>query len=108
LNLFVFLAYAAAVALLSLMPADGVGPGGWDKLAHFGCYALFTLLAFRVTPRQPGFLGLCIGIIGFGGALEYMQSLTPGRMMSGYDFGANMLGVVVGAAAARRFARQVS
>lgn len=102
LNSLLLAAYAVVVALLSLLPATGVGPGQWDKLAHLVCYAVFAWLAFRVVQKPPLFLYLCIAIVCFGGLLEVAQSYTPGRMMSAFDLLANSLGVVLGALVARR------
>ncbi len=105
MNLLVFVGYGSLVALLSLLPPGDLGPGQWDKLAHFSCYALFAVLAFRVAKRGNGFLALCLGIVIYGGLLEYAQSLTPDRMMSTYDFLANTLGVIVGGLVAPRLVR---
>lgn len=105
MNLLIFIGYGALVALLSLLPAGELGPGQWDKLAHFSCYALFAILAFRVDKGRVAFGALCLGIVLFGGLLEYAQSMTPDRMMSVYDFLANTLGVIVGALMAPRLLR---
>jgi VanZ family protein len=40
--------------------------------------------------------------IAYGGLLEVAQSYMPGRVMSGYDFMANTLGVVLGAVVVSR------
>ena len=51
---------------------------------------------FRLRTKSY-YLYVCLGIIAYGGLMELAQSYTPGRMMSGYDFLANTLGVVLGA-----------
>ncbi len=104
-NTALFLGYAGVVGILSLSSSAGVAADNWDKLAHFLCYALFAILAYRVNPRSPVFPALCVGIIAFGGLLEYGQSLTPDRTMSLADFVANTAGVIAGGLLARMRAR---
>lgn len=104
MNLLLFLGYTVLVGVLSLQADAGVAPDNWDKVAHFLCYALFAILAYRVNPRSPAFPALCLGIVAFGGLLEYGQSLTPTRTMSLADFLANTAGVIAGAVLARMLA----
>ncbi|MCB1842069.1 MAG: VanZ family protein [Halioglobus sp.] len=91
------LVYAVFVACVSLMPLAGGGVGQWDKAAHLAMYGLFALLGCWAVRRPSPFFFLCIGIVAYGGLMEILQSLTPARMMSLYDFLANTLGVVLGA-----------
>ena len=101
MNALLFIGYAVLVGLLSLNSDAGVAPDNWDKVAHFLCYGLFAMLAYRLNPRRPVFPVLCLGIIAYGGLLEYGQSLTPDRTMSLADFLANTAGVVAGSLFAR-------
>lgn len=91
------LVYAVFIACVSLMPVGGGGVGQWDKAAHLAMYGLFALLGYWAVRQPRPFFFLCIGIVAYGGLMEILQSLTPGRMMSAYDCLANMLGVALGA-----------
>ena len=96
MNLILFSGYAFLIGYLSLQPSGAPGPGVWDKGAHFAAYAVFAVLAHGVCRRHPWFAWLCVGIVIYGGLLEYGQSFAPRRTMSVADFIANTLGVVVG------------
>lgn len=67
----------------------------WDKLAHAVTYAIFTILVWRVSGPNRRFILACVLVVLYGGIIEIIQSFTPGRMMSGYDFIANTLGVLI-------------
>lgn len=99
------IAYAAAVAFASLRPAGGASLDPWDKLLHFLTYAVFAALACRAVREERHLFYACLGIIAYGGLMEVLQSFMPERVMSGYDFLANTLGVVVGALVMKRFGR---
>jgi VanZ family protein len=104
-NTLVLAAYALFVAVMSLRPADSISLQPWDKLLHIVTYAIFALLARRAIGGDRRFAAASLGIVAYGGLLEVAQSLVPGRVMSGYDFLANALGVVLGALAARAMPR---
>jgi len=97
------IASAAFWALTALVCWGELGPGDvgfnvWDKLQHFGAYALLAGLA-TVSMRARGrWLWALAGLIAFGGALEILQGMV-GRDMSFRDEIANTLGVIAGGAA---------
>lgn len=95
MNTFVVLLYTVFVAVLSLSPGTGTSIDPWDKLAHFGTYAIFTVLVWGITGYDRRFIIACLCIVLYGGIIEITQSFLPGRVMSGYDFLANTLGVVI-------------
>lgn len=93
-RLIVFL-YTIFVAVVSLSPGTGASIDPWDKLAHFGTYAIFTILVWGITGYGRRFIVACLCIVLYGGVIEIAQSFLPGRVMSGYDFLANTLGVLI-------------
>jgi VanZ family protein len=101
-NLAAFIFYTAFVTLVSLRPGSGGGIEHLDKVAHLIVYTLFAMLAYRVVKERRAFAYLCLGIIAYGGLMEVAQSFSPGRFMSGYDFLANTLGVVLGGVVVNR------
>lgn len=78
---------------------------GWDKIAHFLMYAGLSGMLWleflrnhrkdEVTPKH-GFIGAMILPIIFSGVIEILQStLTKYRSGDGWDFVANMSGILV-------------
>ncbi len=94
---FFLYAYTLLIVALSLQPHGTATVGSWDKLAHFGAYALFTLLAFIAFRETRRFLMVCIAISILGVLLELGQSLVPGRFASALDALTNAGGVAVAA-----------
>lgn len=75
-----------------------------DKLVHFTIYAIFAFLlitTFRIQGKYPklrhfGYLlGILVAVI-YGGILEYLQLLVPGRSSDLQDIGANFAGSIAG------------
>ena len=97
LNSLVLIVYLLLVTVASLRPGDGAPLALWDKGLHFGTYAVFALLAYRALHEQYRFFWGCGARILYGGLIEVLQSYIPGRQLSGHDFLANTLGVVVSA-----------
>ncbi|MDC0362824.1 VanZ family protein [Halioglobus sp.] len=95
MNTAVVFLYTLFVAVVSLSPGTGTSIDPWDKLAHFGTYVIFTVLVWRITGYDQRFIVACLCIVLYGGIIEIAQSFLPGRVMSGYDFLANTLGVVI-------------
>ena len=107
--IFLFIAYGCLVTLLSLVSlpllpevAVGLNIPHIDKFIHFVVYFIFTLFGHKLAKSEQVFLYLCMGIVVFGGLMEVAQSFTPIRMMSGADFLANMLGVLLAYALLRQ------
>jgi len=108
MKMAIILIYALSVGYASLSPASGISVGDWDKLAHFLTYGLFAVLAYWVVKDSKARLLVCIAIVIYSGLIEVGQSFVPGRFMSGYDFLANTLGVIIGAITVRFLAPSVA
>jgi len=96
------------ILILSLIPG---GPGNmnmfgipyFDKIGHFGMYAVWTFLFFRalssgvrMTLRKAFWMTLITGIVA-GVALEYGQYfMAQGRSFELADMAANALGALIG------------
>ena len=96
-----FVSYALLVAFASLRPTGAAAIGSYDKLAHFIVYAIFAVLAYRLSLLKKSYWYLCLGIVFYSGLLEFGQSFVPGREMSALDLLANAAGVVLGALVCR-------
>ena len=94
-SITIFIAYAIAAAFFSLQPGSGVSLDPYDKVVHFLFYGVFAGLAYRMNLSFRRFIYVCVGIIVYGGALEYAQSYVPGRDMSTADLLANTMGVLL-------------
>ena len=101
-NSLVLVFYAVLVAFSSLRPMSGATIEPWDKVLHFVVYAVFAVLGYQVIKEGRRYFYVCLGIIVYGALIEVAQSYMPGRVMSGYDFLANTVGVVFGALVVRR------
>ena len=101
MNTVVLVGYALFVAVMSLRSTGGAALEPWDKLLHLVTYGIFAVLAHRAIREKRRFSAALSSICAYSGLLELAQSYVPGRVMSGHDLAANMLGVATGAAAAR-------
>lgn len=92
-----FILYTVFIAGVSLIPSE-LSPdiSLWDKGSHFIAYMIFAFLASGVSGNKKTLVYLSLGIVIYSGILEAVQSIIPGRMMSGRDLLANTLGVVAG------------
>ena len=93
----------AVVVIGSLVPAHDLPkvPDGFDKLEHFGAYAVLAAGAVQLFARRlsGGFVCVILGLMGIG--LEYMQAqMGLGRMLDRQDALANTIGVLIGLATA--------
>ncbi len=88
---------AIGFAVLSLLPREyAISSGLGDKVEHIAAYGLLTVLAVPGWKERasPWVIGLII--IGYGGLLEILQTIAPGRDSSWLDLVANCLGVILG------------
>lgn len=67
----------------------------WDKVLHFFAYLQLSALAYFIAVKPKVFIWLCLLIIVYGAAIEFIQSFVPGRQMSLLDFLANLAGVTI-------------
>lgn len=99
----------AAVMLLSLMPTAVQLPStGWDKSNHFLAFVVLGWLGMRAFPGRT--VAVLLGLLGYGGLIEVLQSLTPSRFAEWGDLLADGLGLLLGtglAALPRWFGRPV-
>jgi len=101
-NKVVFILYALFIAFVSLRPMNSATLEPWDKVFHLILYGVFSLLGYRASKEPKQFLYICTGIVIYSGLMEVGQSFMPGRVMSVYDLLANTIGVVLGAAIAKK------
>jgi VanZ family protein len=70
-----------------------------DYLMHFGAYALLALFPMLVLERS-GRVVMAVLLTGLlGVALEYGQTMVPGRFLDSADIAANSLGLLCGVVA---------
>ena len=81
------------VSSLSQVPAPPKGFLAWDKVAHFGEFAIFGVLLVRAF-RGRFVPALVVGM-GWGALDEIHQLFVVGRDSSVYDFAADAVGVIV-------------
>jgi VanZ family protein len=87
---FLFYASAKPAGLPFISPP-------WDKLVHFGYYAVLTVLLI-VAAGGRGVLIAALVVIGVGAADELFQSTVPQRTADWLDFAADIVGALVAAA----------
>ena len=93
----------AVVVIGSLVPAHDLPkvPAGFDKLEHFGAYALLAAGAVQLFQRRLSWGFVCVLLVLIGIGLEYMQAqMGLGRMLDRQDALANTIGVLIGLATA--------
>jgi len=99
--------YALMVAALFYASAKPAGLPHilppWDKLVHFGYYAVLTVLLL-VAAGGRGALIAALVVIGVGAADELYQSTVPQRQADWLDWAADIAGALAAAAAFTRLA----
>jgi VanZ family protein len=84
----------AAIVLLSLLPSDGVvRTGASGKLEHVVAYlgaSFLVAMAHGTRARVIAGLFVCAGV------LECLQTFSPGRTPSLFDFAGSSSGIVLG------------
>jgi VanZ family protein len=93
----------AAVVIGSLVPAHDLPkvPAGFDKLEHFGAYALLAAGAVQLFVRRLSWAFVCVMLVLMGIGIEYLQGqMGLGRMLDRQDALANTIGVLIGLATA--------
>ena len=101
MNVLAFVIYTTFVTYISLRPVDSTSIEPWDKVGHIVIYSLFAVLGSGVIHNRSQYAALCAAIVVYGALIEWAQSFLPGRVMSFYDFLANVVGVVLGAIVAK-------
>jgi VanZ family protein len=86
------------IAYLSLVPEElEVRTGISGKLEHVAAYLGTSALLALSYPRKPWLIVL--GLAAYGGLLEVLQSLSPGRTPSILDASASWSGAILGVVA---------
>lgn len=89
------------VGCLALMPAPPRELStGWDKLNHVLAFAALAFSARLSFPRRP-LWHVVLGLLAFGGLIELVQLVVPGRSCDWEDLMADAIGIAVGLLAAR-------
>lgn len=103
-----WLAVVISVVVASLIPA-AAPPGVWglDKIVHFGVFLVLTVVPASVLSRNRAMLGAVMFLFAIGLGIEVAQSFVPGRVGSGSDFLADVLGVLAGAVVGRQVWRRL-
>ena len=106
---FATAAYAALLAVVSLLPSGASAPLQWDaaltpniqNVSHVPAYAILAVLAtaawLKGRPAGVAAMTICGAVCAaYGAALELAQALVPGRTASLADGVSNLAGVIVG------------
>lgn len=94
-----FWCLVAVVTVLMLLPNPPQAAGtGWDKADHVLAFAAPTVagLAGLHRWRLPAIARLCAGLLAWGAAIEWLQSMLPPRQGDAADWLADVAGVAVG------------
>jgi VanZ family protein len=91
-------AYAAAIAIVAVLPGGALGSNPPDKILHGVAYACFTLLARAAAfPPRGGAAGAVAIAVGHGAVIEGLQGLLAWRTGEWGDLAADALGSLAGA-----------
>ena len=85
---FVFLSWQL------LTPVTIVAAGSWDKVFHFGAFALLSGLAFLAWQRVSASI-IIMGLLSYAALTEILQHFIVGRSFSIMDWVADSLGIFV-------------
>ena len=94
---------ALAVLVLMLLPAEHVQRlpfKFWDKAQHALAFGGLTLLGLLAWPQRGDRWRLLVGLVIYGGGIEWAQHLTGWRHGDWVDWGADSAGVALVAALA--------
>jgi len=94
-------AWAAAIVWLSLTPSPlEVDIEHGDKLGHFVAYGWLMFWFAQVYQESKTRIAYALGFIAMGVGLEFLQGRFGYRTYEMFDMYANILGVLLGLAAA--------
>ena len=91
-----FLILLAVGLVLALIPSPDTGGGIEvnDKLMHTTAFLAYAILLDMASSRDFWRFQVPI-LLGYGALIEVLQSFTPWRMFSLWDFAADALGILL-------------
>ncbi|MDM4767322.1 VanZ family protein [Pelomonas sp. SE-A7] len=90
-----FVALVLIVAWLALTPVPPRELStGWDKANHLLAFGSLMLVGRLAWPRR--WWPMALGLVAYGGAIELLQLLVPGRESEWADLLADSLGIALG------------
>ena len=99
----IFAGIAAAIVVALGLAPDAGPSADVDEYAHAGAFLMIAFLFCATSPRHP-WLGM-LAAFAMGTCIELAQIFVPGRTASLADIGANVAGVIAGAALFYLFVR---
>jgi VanZ family protein len=90
------LALVAAVLWLSLVPLPSPPVAHADKVEHLGTYGALMLWFAQLGGQARRRAVTAAALVALGVGIEFLQDLTPYRMMDPLDMLANAAGVALG------------
>lgn len=98
------IAWMGVIFALSSVPGDAL-PGRYGQLAHLLEYAVFGMLAYAAVRRAGGGRRAAVAAVllaaVYAATDEFHQYFVPGRMVDAADWGTDVIGALLGAAAIR-------
>lgn len=89
------LAMAGLLVLSLAPPVPQMPTTGWDKSNHALGFLMLAVLGLQGWPGRA--LAVLGGLLAYGGLIEVLQSFTPDRMAEWADWGADAVGLGLGA-----------
>ncbi len=100
-------AVVITIGILSLLPPESGFELKKDKLGHFLAYATLAANALHFSKDRRSLLTILFSVICYGGLLELLQQVIPGREPSGLDLLANTSGAIIGTGFHLLFGKQL-
>jgi VanZ family protein len=96
---WLLLLLAIVITILAVVPTPPRQMDlGWDKLNHLAAFGALGLCAvFGWRSSRAARLGVLLGLLVFGGAIELLQLQVPNRRGEWSDLGADAIGIGLGA-----------
>lgn len=106
--LTVWVMAVAAIFVLAMLP-NAAPPGVWgvDKIAHFAVFLALAAIPAAILSGGRTLLWTEVLLLAVGLGIEVAQSFIPGRVGSGGDLLADVLGVLAGVVAGRQVWRRL-
>lgn len=91
-----FVFFLILIAYLSITPTETISVGN-DKISHFLAYTVLGLNATLIAyPARKKMIASTLLVIAIGAFLEVTQHFVPSRVMSIFDFYADLGGAILG------------